>query len=186
MRFYRNFRRLRLYRRHRLAAAGLLIACFLATGAKGAEWGQWSPYPSRPGLFRERCVGCHDEAGSFAAAHLRFEEGVLRARRSSKDLQSFLPGHPGRLDAAEREALVATLTMIVTSGGQFQQRCAICHGHAEAFASGHLMLRDGRLLGRYSGRDVEAFLPGHGRLDVEGAAFFTTVLTRLAPEESQP
>ena len=176
----------RPHRWHRLTAFGLIIAGLFTTGGMAAEWGQWSPYPSRPGLFQERCARCHDEAGRFAAAHLRLEAGVLRARRNGKDLRAFLPGHPGRLDEAEREALVATLTAIVTSGGQFQQRCAICHGHAEAFAGAHLVIRDGRLLGRYSGRDVEAYLPGHGRLDAEGAAFFATVLSRLAPEEARP
>lgn len=176
----------RPHRWHRPAAFALLVACLLATGGRAAEWGQWSPYPSRPGLFQERCARCHDEAGSFAKTDLKFEEGVLRARRSGKDLRAFLPGHPGRLDEAEREAMVATLTAIVTSGGQFQQRCAICHGHAEAFAGAQLVIRDGRLRGRYSGRDVEIFLPGHGRLDAEGAAFFATVLSRLAPEETRP
>ncbi len=171
---------------YRPSALGLLVAGLLATEGKAAEWGQWSPYPSRPGLFQERCGRCHDEAGSFAATHLTLDEGVLRARRSGKDLRAFLPAHPGRLDEAEREAMVATLTDIVTAGGQFQQRCALCHGHAEAFASGYLVVRDGRLLGRYSGRDVEAFLPGHGRLEAEGAAFFATVLSRLAPEEVRP
>ncbi|MDJ0945895.1 MAG: hypothetical protein QNJ30_20705 [Kiloniellales bacterium] len=151
-----------------------------------AEWGQWSPYPSRPGLFHERCGRCHDEAGSFAAAHLRFDAGVLRTRRSGKALQTFLRGHPGRLDAAELEALLAALAAIVTTGGQFRQRCAICHGEATHFARGRLVVRDGRLLGRYSGRDVEAFLPGHGRLDAEGAAFFGDLLRRVAEREAQP
>ena len=176
-------------RRHRLlplATSGLLLAGLFTTEAIAAEWGQWSPYPSRPGLFRERCGRCHDDAGGFAAAHLKFDDGGLRARRSGKDLRAFLRGHPGRLDEAEREALVATLTAIVTAGGQFRQRCAVCHGDAEGFAGGHLVIRDGRLLGRYSGRDVEAYLPGHGRLDAEGAAFFATVLRRLAPEETRP
>ena len=45
---------------------------------------------------------------------------------------------------------------------------------------------DGRLLGRYSGRDIEAYLPGHGRLDAEGAAFFGAVLRRFAQKEVQP
>ncbi len=177
------------YRRHRLAgpaASGLLLACLFATGGRAAEWGQWSPYPSRPGLFQERCGRCHEEAGSFAAAHLTFDAGVLRTRRSGEHLQAFLPGHPGRLDEAELEALVANLTTIVTAGGQFRQRCAVCHGDAQSFADGQLVIRDGRLLGRYSGRDIEAYLPGHGRLDAEGAAFFGVVLRRFARVEARP
>ncbi len=186
IRNHRHLKRLRQHLRPLLATPGLLLAGLFPAAAMAAEWGQWSPYPSRPGLFQERCGRCHDEAGRFAAAHLSVDDGVLRARHTGQVLQSFLPGHPGRLDAAEREALVATLTMIVTSGGQFRQRCAVCHGHAEAFARGQLVIRGGRLLGRYSGRDIEAYLPGHGRLDAEGAAFFATVLQRLAPEETRP
>ena len=75
-----------------------------------------------------------DDEGTPPIDNTMIEKGVLRARRSDRDLRAFLPGHPGRLDEAEREALVATLAAIVTSGGQFRQRCAICHGHAEAFA----------------------------------------------------
>ena len=169
-----------------LPAAGLVLSCLWATAGLTAEWGRWSPYPSLPGLFHERCSRCHGEAGAFAPAHLSLDRGVLRTRRGGKDLNDFLREHPGRLDEAELEAMVATLTTIVTAGGQFSQRCAVCHGHAETFAHGHLVIRDDRLLGRYTGRDIETFLPGHGRLDPEGAAFFTTVLRRFAQRETRP
>ena len=82
--------------------------------------------------------------------------------------------------------MVTTLAMIVTAGGQFRQRCAVCHGHAEAFAAARLVIRDGVLRGRYSGRDIEAFLPRHGRLDAEGAAFFGAVLRRFAQNQVGP
>lgn len=170
----------------RLLASGLLLSCLCGTTGFAADWGRWSPYPSLPGLFEERCSRCHGGAGTFAPAHLTFEQGVLRTGRSGKALQDFLRGHPGQLDEAERTAMVATLTMIVTAGGQFHQRCAVCHGHAEAFAAGRLVIRDGLLLGRYSGRDIEAFLPRHGRLDAEGAAFFGAVLRRFARKEPRP
>ena len=168
------------------ALLGLLLAPLGGAPGLAAEWGQWHPYPRLPGLFQERCSDCHGEAGDFAPAHLDFGQGTLRARRSGTALDDFLRRHPGRLNEAERSDLIATLAMIVTTGGQFRQRCAVCHGHAERFARSHLVIRDGRLRGRYSGRDIAAFLPGHGRLDAEGAAFFDTVLRRFAQKETQP
>ena len=42
------------------------------------------------------------------------------------------------------------------------------------------MVVDGALLGRYTGRDIGAFLLGHGTRSAEEAAFLTDVLRRTA------
>lgn len=94
----------------------------------------------------------------------------------------FLGNHFGGRD----EAVVATIHMellrVARGGGSFRRQCAICHVSAEALARDSLILRDGDLFGRYSGRRIADFLPRHGRLATrEDAAFFVDVLRRNLP-----
>jgi len=49
----------------------------------------------------------------------------------------------------------------------------MCHSRAVGLARGRLILSDGKLVGRYTGRDIEAFMENHGRL--EGAEVSTIV-----------
>jgi len=165
-----------------LAAAWLvLVLGSTSVHAETASWGDWRPYPERPGLYRERCARCHGEAGTFAKERLGMVDGVLRSRRSGRAVRVLLRGHPGAPDLEEISALVTALGDIVQGGGQFERRCAICHGSARSFASRQLLVSDGRVQGRWSGRDVERYLGDHARLDATGAAFFTVLLRRLAP-----
>ena len=60
---------------------------------------------------------------------------------------------------------VAHLTFIVEAGGVFRDRCLICHDRAVVLARSELALRGDRLVGRYTGRDIAAFLETHGRLE---------------------
>ena len=61
----------------------------------------------------------------------------------------------------------------------FERRCAACHGHAGDFARESLVIVEGELRGRESGRPVRAFLATHrGGLAPETAALFTEVLFR--------
>ena len=170
----------RMSNRCSFSAVLALLAC-LAGSAQATDWGAWRAYPDDPGLYQEKCARCHEGAGHFAPQRLALVEGALVSKRSGRSLHDLLPGHPTRLTQAELDSLVATLTTIVVAGGQFQQRCAICHDSAEALARSRLVRRDGRLFGRYSGRDISDFLNGHGRLDGAGAAFFEDVLRRYVP-----
>jgi hypothetical protein len=63
----------------------------------------------------------------------------------------------------------------------FQEYCARCHQHAETLGE-QLDVVDGRLRGRYTGRDIREFLAGHGRLDAAGVEFFVDLLSRMARE----
>ena len=48
----------------------------------------------------------------------------------------------------------------------YEQRCSGCHApHAGQFVSDNLIVTDGKLIGRKTGREVRAFLEaGHGKL----------------------
>lgn len=152
--------------------------------AEAAEWGDWRPYPGRPGLYRERCARCHGDAGTFAPARLEIVDGVVRSRSSGRALAQVLRDHPGRPDVETVAALAVVLAEIVEGGGQFERRCAICHGSARSLAQRQLVLDDAGLHGRWSGRDIERYLADHARLDAAGAAFFTEVLGRFAPRRA--
>ena len=171
---------MRQVRRYAAIAAVSVVA---AASAQAADWGRNAPLPAQPGLYWQNCGGCHGSAGRFAPARLTVVDGTLKVKGSGTPLPGFLATHPVRLTTEETRALVETLTTVVTEGAAFQQRCAICHGEVEAFARTHLVSRNGQLLGRYSGRHIRTFLPGHARLDAEGGAFFLDVLKRFAASD---
>lgn len=116
-------------------------------------------------LFEQRCGRCHGHAGPFARQALGLEGGELVARKSGQPVAVFLKGHMGGLDAAGIAALVETFEHQLRWDGVYQRRCRQCHDDASRLARRYLVLGDGgRLRGRYSGQDTEAFLGWHGRL----------------------
>jgi hypothetical protein len=74
------------------------------------------------------------------------------------------------------QRLVAEDARFAQDGGRFKERCGNCHGKVDTFAQKELVLVDGRLQGRYSGRDVAAYLLTHATRSQEEAAFFEHLL----------
>ncbi len=65
------------------------------------------------------------------------------------------------------------------SHARFEALCGECHGHSGPFARDHLEIADGRLVGRSSGRPVEAFLRRHpGGLSSTDIRLFHDVMYR--------
>lgn len=61
----------------------------------------------------------------------------------------------------------------------FEASCTGCHGHAGDFARQNLVLVEGVLRGRESGREVAPFLRHHkGGLDAERTARFVAIFTK--------
>ena len=110
-------------------------------------------------------------------------DGSLRLKGSGVPLSAFLGKHPVRLADDDLRALLETLATIVSNGAEFHARCTVCHGQVEQFARANLVLQNGILVGRYSGREIAPFLNSHARLDADGGAFFLTVLKRFAARE---
>ena len=133
----------------------------------------------RPGLFQERCGACHEGAGKLAEKSLFVVDGVLLGRESGGDIRDFLADHFGDLTGLELERVYRVLLRNAQDGGRFKERCAICHVEADALAREKLILVDGQLQGRYSGRDIGTFLTGHGTRSPEEAAFFERLLRRF-------
>jgi hypothetical protein len=149
---------------------GAFIAAGLVAGAAAADFHQ---------TFEARCLSCHGHAGEFARASLTENNGVLKGARSGREIAAFLRGHAGGLNPAEIDLFIVTFTRQLQSGGFFRDRCDICHDRAYDLARLRLILRDGRLVGRYSGRDMASFLPGHARMTAAEADLMLEILTEL-------
>jgi hypothetical protein len=149
---------------------GALIAAGLASGAAAADFHQ---------IFEARCLACHGHAGDFARSSLAEVDGVLKGIRSGREVADFLRRHAGGLNPDEIALFVDVFTRQVQSGGFYQERCEICHDRAYELARLRLIIRDGRLMGRYSGRDMADFLPDHARMTADEADKMLRTLTAL-------
>lgn len=129
-------------------------------------------------IYEAKCQRCHGHAGPFAREALTLENGVLRDRKG-RDLATFLARHQGGLSEERIDLFLKVFTRQIESGGVFRARCKICHDRAYELARLDLILSDGRLIGRYSGRDIATFLLNHGRLSPDEAAEMTDALTEI-------
>lgn len=130
-------------------------------------------------LYEQSCGGCHaPHAGDFAHESLTATGGRIYGRTSGKELSAFLAAGHGGLSAEELASMVEHLTYITRAGRLFHDKCKICHGRAVTFARSQLYLKDGKLTGRYSKRDTERFLHGHGRLTADEVPQMVETLRR--------
>lgn len=158
----------------RLAAFSLLLV-FLTAGGRAALAQAGDPHA----LYEQRCAKCHSpHAGEFVADSLEQVDGKVVGRDSGRELRALLTRGHGRLASSEVDAMVAHLTSILAAGGLFREKCLICHGRAVGLARQKLIMRDGRLTGRYSGRDIAAFLAAHGRLEADEIPTVVQMLER--------
>lgn len=130
-------------------------------------------------LYEERCAGCHlPHAGDFVWQDLALMQGELTGQRSGRSVAAMLEAGHGRLTPQEAAILLAHFDTIRASGQLFRQKCRACHVSARDLARNSLILREGELTGRYTDRDIAAFLVGHGRLTPEQVAHMLEVLKR--------
>lgn len=130
-------------------------------------------------IYERRCGRCHaPHAGDFVHDALAISGGEAVARTSGRPLRGLLEVGHGRLSGAEISVIVAHLGDILRSGGLYRDKCRYCHERAVSLARTHLILHDGKLRGRYSGRDISSFLTQHGRLAADEVARMVAVLTR--------
>jgi mono/diheme cytochrome c family protein len=117
-------------------------------------------------LYEQRCSGCHaPHAGEFVHDNLKRVGNKIVGLDTGRELRSFLAGGHGKLVPLEIDVIVAHLASILEAGALFRQNCIICHDRALVLARRQLVLRHGRLVGRYTDRDIETFLENHGRLN---------------------
>lgn len=137
-------------------------------------------------LYEQRCASCHaPHASELARGALELRDGKLVAKRTGKDLPSVLTRHRGTQQTpAEIEALIEAFRRNIAGGSLYQRKCIDCHDRARDFARNRLTIDQGILKGRYSGRSIDEFLKGHGRLtEVEAAEMAATLKWQLETRE---
>ncbi len=129
-------------------------------------------------IYGQRCTRCHaGHAGDFARDSLEERGGQIVARRSGRPLAAFLRAGHGRLPPEQVAVLTDHLAAILGREALFQRKCRACHARALPLARLKLILRDGRLTGRYTDRDIAAFLGYHGRLTAREVPVLVEMLT---------
>ncbi|TMV03309.1 hypothetical protein FGK63_20090 [Ruegeria sediminis] len=154
----------------------LLLAAMLGSATTVA--GQ---VPDPHGVYEETCARCHaPHAGDFVWGELKVSDGVLAGNRSGRTVDAYLSSGHGGASPDEAATLLDHFRAVRDSGRMFQEKCRICHGTALSLTRAHLIIADGELVGRYSGRNIGALLKVHGRLSPEEAKQMLDVLTRIA------
>lgn len=149
--------------------AGVVILLGVGIGVRAlAQAPTQAPAPSLSQdphtVYEQRCGGCHNEHGAdLARQKLKLVSQQVVVAHSGRDLEQLLKKHHGvRLAAGEWQALAALFKLGMATGGVYQLRCARCHDQAVKLAREKLVLSDGRLVLRGSGKEIAAFLAGHG------------------------
>ncbi|MBD1545180.1 hypothetical protein [Roseibium aggregatum] len=159
----------------RLTAFLFLIALAATTPAFAQET---DPHA----IYEQGCARCHEaHAGDFVHNRLDLKEGRLVGKASGRDVETFLAGGHGGLAEAERQILIDQLIAIRRSGQLFHDKCLTCHDRAVELARSQLIVKDGLLVGRYSGKNTGDFLKGHGRLTPDEIDRMIAVLKRQLP-----
>ncbi|WP_095588438.1 hypothetical protein [Actibacterium ureilyticum] len=131
--------------------------------------------------FEARCMGCHGHSGPFVSQTLHIVDDRI-VGPGGRPVAAFLTTHAGGLDPATLDLFLLNFRHQIDSGSLFRQKCLTCHDRAYEFTRLNLAIRDDRLVGRYSGRDVERFLQDHGRLNpTEQQVMLDTLRAFLAP-----
>jgi len=114
-------------------------------------------------IWEGRCLSCHGHAGPFVRQRLTLDHGEVHGQ-SGRELAPFLERHGGGLSPEEIALFLRVFARQLASGGFYERECRICHDSARDLARLRLVMRDGRLMGRYSGREIDSFLVTHGRM----------------------
>lgn len=128
----------------------------------------------------DRCAACHGDSGAFARRTLHAEDGQLAGTHHRDDLARFLQHHTLADDLVA--PVSAMLLAQATTTPLFKSHCAACHGDAAALARKSLVMKDGVLSGKASGRPVSDFLRTHGGLTPDEVPAMTATLQRVLGE----
>lgn len=171
----------RLGNTQRALGLAVLLAAVASLAASQSASAQADPHT----IYETRCAGCHEpHAREFAQKSLEMKDGRVLLKGTATGLAEFLQKHPRRpLAKDDAELLDRQLAAMLQSGFLFQEKCIGCHDRAATFARLNLIERNGKLVGRYTGRDIAAFLLQHGRLTADEADTILAMLHRqLVPQ----
>ncbi|MBK0399453.1 hypothetical protein H0I76_09640 [Limibaculum sp. M0105] len=148
---------------------GLLLGALGDAGPRAADFHE---------IWEARCIACHGHAGDFVRERLTLEGDTVQGR-DGRDIVPFLKRHRGGLSDAEVDLFVQVMSRQIAADGFYARECRKCHDSARNLARLRLALRNGQLVGRYSGRDIGAFLATHARMTPDEAAAMTEALAAI-------
>ena len=130
-------------------------------------------------LYETHCTRCHaPHAGDLAHDMLVLEDGRALSRTSGETLRRILLGGHGSLSPSQADDLADHLTAILGAGGVYRDKCLGCHDRAVRLARRNIIVRDGRMVSRYTGRDIAGFMLEHGRLTASEAGIILEMFAR--------
>lgn len=134
--------------------------------------------PDAHEIYENSCSRCHeDHAGDFVHAALQLKNNAAVSVRTGLSADDYMKSGHGKLLSEHIAALNTLFLFILENDGLFQSHCRICHGPARLLAKSKLIVKDGVLMGRYTGRNIQEFLYGHGRLTKSEAEKMTDILS---------
>lgn len=160
-----------------------MVRSHIAMGALAALLAFTAPHPALGQsmdvheLFEARCGRCHGHSGTFARKSLKRSDGRIVGQKSGEEVGAFLKSHFGNLTDDEIARVLEAFGRQLETGAIYERKCRDCHDRAAELA--RLKLRidsEGQLQGRYTGRDIVAFMGRHGRLTEAEAAIITDML----------
>lgn len=135
-------------------------------------------------FWDQRCEDCHGHAAEFARNFLTVENGKLVGRHHRDDLLLFLKNHG--VPEPRVKPIYDMLLAQTGADSRFKDKCGGCHKTAAGLVRDTLVVQDGMLRGRNSGRPVADFLKRHGKLKPDEVPFFVNLLTRVEREVNSP
>lgn len=154
---------------------GILLMLFVQSGADardiGAEWDN-------------RCEECHGEADEFARKFLWAVDGQLQGQHHIDNLRLFMRNH--YIPKHAIDAIHDMLLEKANNPARFKTECSSCHGSAEEFVRGSVVIKAGELTGLESGTSVRQFLQTHQGLQQIDVEFYTRLLARVQNDIGRP
>ena len=154
---------------------GILLMLFVQSGADardiGAEWDN-------------RCEECHGEADEFARKFLWAVDGQLQGQHHIDNLRLFMRNH--YIPKHTIDAIHDMLLEKANNPARFKTECSSCHGSAEEFVRGSVVIKAGELTGLESGTSVRQFLQTHQGLQQIDVEFYTRLLARVQNDIGRP
>lgn len=135
-------------------------------------------------LWDDRCAECHGHSADFAREFLKVSGGLLQGRHHVLDLHRFLEHHYP--PANQVDALYQMLLAQTNTPPRFGAECGNCHGKAADFLRDSLLLKDGELKSRRSGKSVQQFMQSHRDMTRDDIQFYMSLFTRLSREIYRP
>jgi len=155
------------------ASIVLLAGIILNAAMPDGRAGERDPHA----VYETACARCHSpHAAEFFRERLIPDGDAVVIGRNREEFEAFLSGGHVPLSQKRVASLMDLAARVVQEPPLYGQKCRICHAPAVMLARRELLLRDGRLVGRYTGREIAGFLSAHGRLHGEETAQIVNML----------